>query len=119
MVHKPAGKLLQLAGHHSRVDGRNVLQFEVLLHGVVGLAVVQIAAHFYRMERRQLVAILTRVQDESGRLNYGHHLLKTALTGHPLTKVGIDQHEILLLKRALAAAQQTLVNDLALAEHIL
>ena len=75
VVHKPAGKLLQLAGHHGGVDGRNVLQFEILFHGLIRLAVVQVAAHFYRMERRQLVAILTRVQDESGRLNYGHHFL--------------------------------------------
>jgi hypothetical protein len=48
-----------------------------------------------------------------------HHLLQRAGCGRPLAEVAVDADEVLLHERALGAAQQRLVDDLALAEYIL
>ena len=62
--------------------------------------------------------VLARFQQKGGFLNALHDVFKATLAGLPLTELGVDECEILLLKRAFASAQQRLVYDLALAEHV-
>ena len=71
------------------------------------------------MERRQLVTVLAWLKHERRRLNPRHDLLKRTLARRPIAVLFIHQDKVLLHERTLRAAQQRLVNDLALPEHIL
>ena len=71
------------------------------------------------MARRQLVLVVAWVKHERRRLDPRHHLFQRAGCRRPLAEVAVDAVEVLLKERALGAAQQALVDNLALTEHIL
>ena len=114
---------MQLGCHRRCVLRDNLVIAEahhiLALHLFVWLAVIQRDAHFCDMTGRQLVLILARLQHERRRADALHDLLKRASRRNPLAEVAVGADEILLHERALGAAQQRLVNDLALAEDIL
>ena len=71
------------------------------------------------MTRRQLVLVDARLQQVGCRLDALHDLLQCAWAWHPFAEVAVHAHEVLLQERALGAAEQLLVDDLALTEHVL
>ena len=123
MVDEPGRHLLQLARHGGRVGRddlrRSQLQHQVALHHVVGPDVGHVARQLDRVERRQLVGVDARLQHERGGLDRRHDLLQRPLAGRPLAEVAVDADEVALQERALGPAQQRLIDDLALAEHVL
>ena len=122
LVNETAGDLRQLAGDHARADGGDggvlQLQGKVLLHFLVR-GQVHFAGHRHDMQRRQGVLVLPRFQQEGGGAYAGHDGLQRPLTRLPFAVVAVDEGEVLLEKRALSAAQQALVYDLALTENVL
>ena len=123
VINKAGRHLLQLTRHDSSVDRDDLavreLRHEVLLHVVVGLAVGQFARQHDRVQLGQLVFVLAGFKDVGGRLDLGHDLLQRPAGRHPVAEIAVDAVEVLLQEGALAAAQQRLVDDLALAEHVL
>ena len=123
VIDESGGHLLQLARHHRRIDGNRFgvgeLDHEILLHLLVGRPVGHVAAQLDRMQGRERVGVLARLQQVGGRPDPRHDLLQRTLARHPVAVVAVDADEVLLKERALAAAQQRLVDDLALAEGVL
>ena len=107
-VDEPCGHLRELLRHHGGVDGHRSrvreARHEVLLHVLVGLAVGQVHPHLDRVQRRQLVLVLARLQHERRRLDPGHDQLQRTWTRLPVVELTVDEVEVLLLERALAAA---------------
>ena len=123
VVDKARRHLLQLGRYRCRV-----LRYDLViakahdifaLHLFVGRTVRQRDTHLSDMAWRQLVLVLARLKHERRRTDALHDLLKRAACRNPLAEVAVDADEILLQERTLGAAQQPLVNDLALAEDIL
>ena len=114
---------MQLGRDRGSVERHNLivakLDQEVPLLLLVWFAVVQVATQLDGVQRRQGVAVLARLQHEGGGLDALHDRLQTACKGLPLAEVAVDAHEVLLEERALGAAQQRLVYDLALTADIL
>ena len=71
------------------------------------------------MQRRQRVLVLARFQQEGRRLDALHDALKRPDARRPVAVVAVQQDEILLQEGTLRAAEQLLVDHLALAEDIL
>ena len=122
-VHKPARHLLQLARHGGGVGGDRgsgrELGHKAALHRLVRPPVVQRRGQLDHMQRRQLVRVLTRLQNERRGLDARHHQRQRPGGRLPLTVVTVDAMEVLLQERALGPAQQRLVDDLALPEYVL
>ena len=123
VVDKARRHLLQLGRYRRCVLGYNLVVAEphdiLALHLFVWRAVCQRHAYLSDMAWRQLVLVLARLKHERRRADALHDLLQRACCRHPLPEVAVGADEILLHERTLGAAQQSLVNDLALAEDIL
>ena len=108
IVNKTRRHLLQLAGHHGSVSGYRLrvgeVNHEVALHRLVGLAIVDRAAHLDDVTRRQFVLVVARLEQIRRRLDAPHDQLQRAPAWRPVTEIAIGANEVLLQERALRAA---------------
>ena len=122
VVDKPSSKLLQLACDRCGVGGDDlgvgVDQRHLALHRAIVIhRHGQLDRH--RVKRRQTIAVLARLKHIRPRADALHDRFQRIRQRHVVAKVTVDAVKVLLQKCALAAPQHSLVNDLALTEHVL
>ena len=108
VVNKTRGHLLQFASHHGSVSRHRLrvgeVDHEVALHRLVGLAIVNRAAHLDDVTRRQFVLVIARLEQIRRRLDALHDQLQRAPTRRPVTEIAVGADEVLLQECALRAA---------------